>query len=103
MVNIINLQFDYNEDFRNETEKKEDGFTVHAGAGEQLTYYLKPELTKEGHKQARMVTAKSPEELITLAKDKTWPGYFGSPRLQTADLGGKSWKGSVQHICKSCR
>lgn len=101
MVNIWNLAFSYSGEFRNEQEQKEDGFTVHAGAGEtSILYYLKPDFKKTDHKNAPPITAASPVELVTLAKQHDWPGYFGSPRLASSNLGEKSWKGVVNHIIK---
>jgi len=101
MVNIWNLAFSYNEELRNEQEQKEDGFTVHAGVGEtSILYHLKPDLKKTGYKNAPPITAASPEDLVTLAKEKEWPGYFGSPRLANSNLGEKSWKGWTNHIIK---
>ncbi len=101
MINILNLAFSYFEEFRNEQERKEDGFTVHAGAREtSILYYLKPDLKKTDHKNAPPITAASPPELVTLAKQNEWPGYFGSPRLANSSLGEKAWKGEVNHILK---
>lgn len=101
MVNIWNVGFSYQGEFRNEQEKKEDGFTVHAGADEtSILYYLKPDLKKNDHKNAPPITAVSPPELVTIAKQNDWPGYFGSPRLANSNLGEKSWKGLTNHIIK---
>lgn len=101
MVNIFNVAFSYHGEFRNEQEKKEDGFTVHAGTDEtSILYYLKPDLIKNDYKNAPPITAASPQELVTLAKQNDWPGYFGSPRLANSNLGEKSWKGLTNHIIK---
>ena len=101
MINILNLAFSYYEEFRNEQEKKEDGFTVHAGIREtSILYYLKPDFKKTDYKNAPSITAASPPELVTLAKQHDWPGYFGSPRLANANLGKKAWEGEANHIIK---
>jgi creatinine amidohydrolase len=101
MVNIWNLAFSYNEEFLNEKEQKENGFTVHAGIEEtSVLYFLKPDLKTIGYKDAPLITAGSPEDLVTLAKKNDWPGYFGSPRLANLNLGEKYWKGWINYIIK---
>ena len=99
MINIGNLAFGFSSEFRNEKEIKEDGLSVHAGMWEtSVLYYLKPELIKPNFKEAKSVTAKSSEDLVTLSKESNWQGYFGSPRLSNSNFGEKYWKAWSNHI-----
>ncbi len=99
MINIWNLAFGFSAELRSEEEIQEDGLSIHAGMWEtSVLYYLKPEITKTNFKEAKPVTAKSPEDLVTNAKESNWQGYFGSPRLSTSTFGEKYWKGWSSHI-----
>ncbi|WP_162601582.1 creatininase family protein [Occallatibacter savannae] len=67
---------------------EEDGFTVHAGAGEHSQIlFLHPELIDAGYKSAMPLTASTFEDLYSLAAKPDWPGYYGSPRQASAALG----------------
>jgi creatinine amidohydrolase/Fe(II)-dependent formamide hydrolase-like protein len=82
-----------------EAEKKENGFSVHAGAGETSDLlFLRPDLVSRTVLQARPQTARDWEELVRIARAPQWPGYFGSPRLATAEKGAResaSWAGAA--------
>jgi creatinine amidohydrolase/Fe(II)-dependent formamide hydrolase-like protein len=66
----------------------EDGFTVHAGAGEHSQIlFLHPELVDPNYKSATPFTGRNFDDLYSLAAKPEWPGYYGSPRQATAALG----------------
>lgn len=74
----------------------EDGFTVHAGLAEHsILRHLKPDLVSTAVASAPSITAKQPDELTGIASGSDWPGYFGAPRLASAELGGKLLQASV--------
>ncbi|MBS1804419.1 MAG: creatininase family protein [Acidobacteria bacterium] len=66
----------------------EDGFTVHAGAGEHSQMlFLHPELVDPAYKSAPPLTGRDFKDLYSLAAQPDWPGYYGSPRQGSAALG----------------
>lgn len=76
--------------FLDEAGMKEDGFTVHAGAGEHaIALFLRPDLVAPAVVSAPAATATSFEGLVRLASAPGWTGYFGSPRLASAALGAQ--------------
>lgn len=76
-----------------ETERKEEGFTVHAGADETSgLLFLRPELVDSGYRRASAVTGRDFPDLVRLARQDGWPGYFGSPRLASASLGAQQYQ-----------
>lgn len=93
MVNVFNLAIEMNKDYRTVEQKAQDGFTVHAGAGEHsMLYYLQPQFKSMLNKAAPNQTAHSPADLSTIALKPGWPGYFGSPASSNDVLGSSSWK-----------
>jgi creatinine amidohydrolase/Fe(II)-dependent formamide hydrolase-like protein len=67
---------------------REDGFTVHAGAGEHSNVmFLRPDLVPDTIGKAPTLTATSPAELVAAARRPDWPGYFGAPRHANAARG----------------
>ena len=80
-----------------ELEKKEDGFSVHAGAGEtSLLLFLRPDLVSPLVNQAPTQTGQNWNDLVRLARAPGWPGYFGSPRLATAAGGAQAFDGAAK-------
>jgi creatinine amidohydrolase/Fe(II)-dependent formamide hydrolase-like protein len=80
-------------------ELAEEGYTIHAGADEQSAIlFLRPELVPESYKSAPSLTGKNFAELVGMAKDEGWPGYFGAPRLATAALGALEFTRSSQNL-----
>ncbi len=66
----------------------ENGFCLHACAAETATIrYLRPELVPAAVAQAAPVTARDMADTLRIASQTDWPGYFGSPRLATAQMG----------------
>ena len=75
-----------------EADRKEDGVSLHAGMDEtSLMLYLKPDLVDPGYKDAPVVAGASYEEAFATARRPGWPGYLGSPRRASADLGRAIW------------
>jgi creatinine amidohydrolase/Fe(II)-dependent formamide hydrolase-like protein len=68
--------------------REEDGFTVHAGLVEHsMIMALRPDLVPPAVAQARTVAGHDFAELVRLAGTDGWPGYFGAPRLASAEIG----------------
>ena len=73
-------------------EKKEEGYSVHAGGGEtSLIMFLRHDLVGD-------ILKASPQrggdmaDLVNIARKPDWPGYFGSPRIATAVEGERQIK-----------
>jgi creatinine amidohydrolase/Fe(II)-dependent formamide hydrolase-like protein len=82
-----------------EAERNEDGFTVHAGAGEHSAIlFLRPDLVDPGYRTARSLTGKGFPDLVEMARAEDWPGYFGAPRLASAALGAASYEAKLRHL-----
>jgi creatinine amidohydrolase/Fe(II)-dependent formamide hydrolase-like protein len=93
MVNLTGLilpEDEPGEDDLTESGKREEGFSVHAGAWETSTVlFLRPDLVGP-IATAPLQTAETPADMGRLAAAPGWPGYFGSPRLGTASLGARA-------------
>ncbi len=77
----------------------EEGFTVHAGAGEHSQLlFLRSDLIAEDYKQAKSLTAKNFEDHVRIAKAEGWPGYFGAPRFTDAAMGAQEFHRSSQKL-----
>jgi len=74
---------------------KEDAYSGHAGIGEtSLMLFLQPKLVDPDYTSAPAQTAPGFGDMITVAKNPDWTGYFGSPRFSTATYGAllyRSW------------
>lgn len=76
-----------------EEERKEEGFSVHAGMAEtSVTLFLRPDLVSPAYKEAPPYTGQNREDLSRIAEAEGWPGYFGSPRLASAAAGARIMK-----------
>ena len=81
----------------NEAERTEEGFAPHSGANEtSRMLFLRPEYVREGYQEASPQTGQDVEELVELARDPEWPGYFGSPRLASASWGARVMEARVE-------
>lgn len=81
-----------------EGERREDGFSVHAGAWETSgLLFLRPDLVGP-IQQAEPHTAQNWDDIVRVARQPGWPGYFGSPRVATAARGARSYGGSAKRI-----
>ena len=73
-------------------QKKEDGFSLHAGADEHsLMLHLRPDLVGRDYTSAKSITASSYAEGFAAARQPDWPGYIGAPRIGSAELGRQIW------------
>jgi creatinine amidohydrolase/Fe(II)-dependent formamide hydrolase-like protein len=71
---------------------REDGFTIHAGAGEHASLlFLRPDLVPPGVSEAPTATGATFADLVTIARKPDWRGYFGSPRRATAAAGAATY------------
>jgi hypothetical protein len=70
--------------------RQQDGFAVHAGAAEtSVMLHLRPELVSAAFKTSEPQTGDDWSALVRLARDSSWPGYFGSPRVASAAQGAR--------------
>jgi creatinine amidohydrolase/Fe(II)-dependent formamide hydrolase-like protein len=68
--------------------RDEDGFTVHAGAEEHsFVMAIRPDLVPGAISAAPSITGKDIPDLRRIASADGWPGYFGAPRLASAEIG----------------
>ena len=75
-----------------DAQKKEDGFSLHAGADEHsLMLYLQANLVAADFRNAPSITGSSYEESFAAARPTSWPGYIGAPRFGNAQLGRHIW------------
>jgi len=71
-------------------EQQENGIDVHAGEWEtSQTLFLHPGSVHDDYRTAVPVTATSMDALSEIAERSGWQGYFGSPRLASADAGAR--------------
>ena len=85
--------------------KKEEGASFHAGMDEHsLMLHLRPDLVAPGYTTAPIVTGATPQASLEIARKPDWPGYLGSPRLATAQIGERIWTtfaaAAVDHMLK---
>jgi creatinine amidohydrolase/Fe(II)-dependent formamide hydrolase-like protein len=71
-----------------EAGRKEDGFTVHAGATETSSVlFHRSDLVSPDVGRAPAITGAEMADLVEIARSPSWPGYFGAPRHATASIG----------------
>lgn len=69
-------------------EARENAGDVHAGASEtSRVLFLRPELVQREYRSATPQPAATDGDFTRVASAPNWSGYFGSPRLATADAG----------------
>ena len=98
MVHLMGLlpAGDGNDGGLSEKERKEDGFSVHAGASEtSRLLFLRRNLVGPVER-AQPQSGYGWEDLTRLARAPEWPGYFGSPRLATTASGARSFASAVK-------
>jgi creatinine amidohydrolase/Fe(II)-dependent formamide hydrolase-like protein len=70
--------------------READGFAVHAGAVEtSAMLYLRPQSVSPGVRSARDHTGHDWDELVSIAREPDWPGYFGAPRMASPAQGAR--------------
>jgi creatinine amidohydrolase len=73
-------------------QRNENGFTVHGGIGEHSEMlFLRPDLVSPAVHNAPSVTAKDFPDMVRIARQDGWPGYWGSPRYASAAIGAYSF------------
>ena len=66
----------------------EDGFTVHAGLAEHAQVMaLRGDLVARSIQNAPSITAKDFPDLVRIAHQPDWPGFFGAPRHASVAVG----------------
>ena len=104
MVDLVGLQpvancCEVTEKFLSKPELAEEGLTVHSGADEtSLLYFLREDLLANDYRNAESWTAHDIPELVSVAKKKGWPGYFGAPRLANAALGAQIFQAHAEKM-----
>ena len=74
--------------------RKEDGVSLHGGLDEHsMMLYLAPELVAKDFRSAPTVAGASYDSAFAVARRQGWPGYLGSPRLATVEIGKQIWDG----------
>ena len=95
MVNFMGLNpimMNWFEAPKTKDQQEEDGFTIHAGVAETSSMlYLASHLVDSSYKNAIRVTGNNMDELVQIAQQPGWKGYFGSPRLATSAYGREAW------------
>jgi creatinine amidohydrolase/Fe(II)-dependent formamide hydrolase-like protein len=72
--------------------KKEDGVSLHGGMDEtSLMLYLRPDLVSAEYKRAPVHTGATLDESMRVTQEAGGPGYVGSPRLATREIGESIW------------
>ncbi len=67
---------------------EEEGFSVHAGVMEtSVVMYLRPDLVAQDVIAAEPITGQNFADLVKIAEEPNWLGYFGSPRRASAAVG----------------
>jgi creatinine amidohydrolase/Fe(II)-dependent formamide hydrolase-like protein len=91
MVNLPGLLYEPGPEPRSAQTMAEEGqFEVHAGMSEtSRILFLRPDLVSSGVASAAVLTANSPADAVKIAREPTWPGYIGSPRLASAAYGAQ--------------
>ena len=74
----------------------ENGFSVHASAGEHsAALFLRPDLVDATIANAPPVTGRNFADLVRIARQDGWAGYFGAPARASAALGAQIHRAQV--------
>ena len=78
---------------------KENGFSVHASVGEHSSImFFRPELVAKDVSSAPNVTGTSFADLVRIAKEPNWTGYFGAPKYASAAFGATEYFAEAQRV-----
>src|SRR5262245_38777463 len=78
-------------------QRRAEGFSVHADADEHSRIlFLRPDLVSPSVKDARPVVGRHFADLVTLAKQDDWAGYFGTPAIANAAAGARAMNAIAQ-------
>ena len=81
---------------------RENGFSVHAGAGEHsAALFLVPHLVSPAIAQAAPFTGGDFGDLVRLARQEGWPGYFGAPARASAALGAQQYRAETAQMIQA--
>jgi creatinine amidohydrolase/Fe(II)-dependent formamide hydrolase-like protein len=104
MVNLFGLNFIQQSWYHlplTNAQQQEDGFTVHAGLTETSSMlYLVPHLVDNGYSKSVPITGTDMSDLVRIARQPAWPGYFGSQRLATTQFGQHAWRQNTKDYCQ---
>lgn len=72
---------------------KQEGLAPHAGASEtSVMLFVRPDLVSPLLSQAEPRASADWPALVRIAREQSWPGYFGSPQLATAAQGARIYR-----------
>jgi hypothetical protein len=78
-------------------QRQAEGFSVHADADEHSRIlFLRSDLVSPSVKDARPVVGRNFADLVALAKQDGWPGYFGTPAIATRAAGERAMNAIAQ-------
>jgi creatinine amidohydrolase len=81
---------------KTKAQQEEDGIKMHGGMEETSSIlYLKENLVNEEYKNSKPLPGEDMLSLLEISSQKDWPGYFGSERMATVELGRAAWKKNV--------
>lgn len=70
--------------------READGFSVHAGAAEtSVMLFLRPDFVSAAVARAEDRKGEDWSALVRIAREASWSGYFGSPRMATPAQGAR--------------
>lgn len=100
MINLfgyVKFQDDWFKIEKTIEQEREDGVKMHGGMEEtSAILYLRPNLVDAKYTSANPFPGDNMRTFIEIAKDKDWPGYFGSVRLASGELGKVAWRKNVK-------
>jgi creatinine amidohydrolase/Fe(II)-dependent formamide hydrolase-like protein len=72
---------------------REAGFSVHASTGEHSSVlFLRPDLVPDSIRTATSITGRDFADLVQIARQPEWPGYFGAPKYASAAQGADEFR-----------
>ena len=84
-----------------EQARRENGFLVHGDMLEtSWMLYLRPTAVRSTYAAAQSRTAPAMSDVVRLAGQPDWQGYFGAPRLATASHGARAVQDLARRITK---
>jgi creatinine amidohydrolase len=80
-------------EFLTPEQLREAGFSVHASTSEHSSVlFLRPDLVPDSIRTATSMTAKDFPDLVQIARQPEWPGYFGAPKYASAAQGADEFQ-----------
>ena len=79
--------------------RQENGLDVHGGFSETSSIlFLRPDLASPASRTAEQMSGATWSELVEIGARNDWPGYFGSPRLASAESGAEIMRRRVEDL-----